>query len=132
MKVGNNFEKLGQSIEEAGLRHLKGLFLFQIERDNRIMTSVSPDEKILLYDRLFFVGLPETIMDLRTIKGLTLLEDKIFNPSNYDSEEVSTFEVVVSQNSPLVGKCVRESKFRTYYDAVIIAIHRSGERVREK
>ncbi len=132
MKVGHNFEKLGHSIEKAGLRHLKGLFLFQIEREKKILTSVSPEEKIRLDDRLFFVGLPETIMDLRNIKGLTLLEDKKFNPSNYDSEEVSTFEVVISHNSPLVGKCVRESKFRTYYDAVIIAIHRSGERVREK
>ncbi len=132
MKVGKDFEKLGMSIEEAGLRHLKGLFLFQIEREKRILTSVSPDEKINLNDRLFFVGLPETIMDLRTIKGLTLLKDRVFDPGNYDSEEVSTFEVVISSNSPLIGKCVRESKFRTYYDAVIIAIHRSGERIREK
>jgi len=132
MKVGNGFEKLGHSIEDAGLRHLKGLFLFQIEREDLIITSVPPDEKIRLGDRLFFVGLPETIMELRNIKGLTLLEDKKFDPSNYDSEEVSTFEVVISQDSPLVGKCVRESKFRTHYDAVIIAIHRSGERVREK
>lgn len=132
MKVGENFEKLGSSIEDAGLRHLKGLFLFQIERDKMLLTSVSPDEKIRLNDRLFFVGLPETIMDLRKIKGLTLLKDTVFDPSNYDSEEVSTFEVVISSNSPLVGKCVRESKFRTYYDAVIIAIHRSGDRIKEK
>ena len=132
MKVGSNFEKLGFSIEDAGLRHLKGLFLFQIERDKKLLTSVSPDENILLNDRLFFVGLPETIMDLRNIKGLTLLKDIVFDPSNYDSEEVSTFEVVISSNSPLVGKCVRESKFRTYYDAVIIAIHRSGDRIKEK
>ncbi|MCK5222752.1 MAG: SLC13 family permease, partial [Candidatus Aminicenantes bacterium] len=132
MKVGSNFEKLGRSIEDAGLRHLKGLFLFQIERDKKLLTSVSPDENILLNDRLFFVGLPETIMDLRKIKGLILLKDIVFDPSNYDSEEVSTFEVVISSNSPLVGKCVRESKFRTYYDAVIIAIHRSGDRIKEK
>ncbi len=132
MKVDENFEKLGYTIEDAGLRHLKGLFLFQIERNKIIYTSVSPDEKIYLNDRLFFVGLPETIMDLRKIKGLTLLKDIVFDPSNYDSEEVSTFEVVISSNSPLVGKCVRDSKFRTYYDAVIIAIHRSGERIKEK
>jgi len=132
MKVGNGFEKIGLSIEEAGLRHLKGLFLFQIEREKKILTSVSPDEKIYLNDRLFFVGMPETIMDLRKIKGLKLLADTVFDPSNYDSEEVSTFEVVISSNSPLIGKCVRESKFRTYYDAVIIAIHRSGDRIKEK
>lgn len=132
MKVGKGFEKIGLSIEEAGLRHLKGLFLFQIEREKKILTSVSPDEKIYLNDRLFFVGMPETIMDLRKIKGLKLLTDTVFDPSNYDSEEVSTFEVVISSNSPLIGKCVRESKFRTYYDAVIIAIHRSGDRIKEK
>ncbi|MEN8153683.1 MAG: SLC13 family permease [Acidobacteriota bacterium] len=132
LKVGALYDFIGKSIEEAGLRHLKGLFLFQIERGDILISSVSPGEKIELNDRLFFVGLPETIMDLQKIKGLTLIKDSDFDCKNYDSEEVSTFEVVISSDSPLVGKNIRESKFRTYYDAVIIAIHRSGERIKEK
>jgi di/tricarboxylate transporter len=39
---------------------------------------------------------------------------------------------VISPNSPLIGKKVRESQFRSHYNAVIIAMHRSGERIRQK
>ncbi len=132
MKVEEGYRHIGNSIEKAGLRHLKGLFLFQVERQGKLQTPVGPEEKIQLHDYLFFTGLPETIMDLQKTPGLSLLKDKTFDLKNFDSDDYGTFEVVVSRNSPLIGKNVRESKFRSSYDAVIIAIHRSGERIRQK
>lgn len=132
MKVEVNYPFIGKSIEEAGLRHLKGLFLFEIERQGHLLNSVGPDEKIQPHDRLFFTGLPETIMELQKTPGLSLIRDAVFDLKNYDSDDLRTFEVVVSSNSPLIGKNIRESNFRRSYDAVIIAIHRSGERIRQK
>jgi di/tricarboxylate transporter len=132
MKVNPDYQHIGKTIEEAGLRHLSGLFLFQIERNNDILTPVGREEKILLNDRLFFTGLPETIMELQRTTGLTLLKDTTLDLKHYDSDTLGSFEVVVSPNSPLIGKNVRESGFRSQYDAVIIAIHRSGERIRKK
>ena len=38
-------------------------------------------------------------------------------------------EVVVSQNSTLINKSVRDSNFRGKYDAAIIAVHRNGEKI---
>nr|NIM16678.1 SLC13 family permease [Candidatus Aminicenantes bacterium]NIM83433.1 SLC13 family permease [Candidatus Aminicenantes bacterium]NIN22808.1 SLC13 family permease [Candidatus Aminicenantes bacterium]NIN46542.1 SLC13 family permease [Candidatus Aminicenantes bacterium]NIN89447.1 SLC13 family permease [Candidatus Aminicenantes bacterium] len=48
LKVTESYHNLGKTIEEAGLRHLKGLFLFQIERGDRIITPAKPDEVIQL------------------------------------------------------------------------------------
>lgn len=132
MKVEEGYRYIGHSIEKASLRHLKGLFLFQIERNGELKTPASPDDKIQLHDYLFFTGLPETIMELRKIRGLSLLKEKIFDLKHFDSDDFGLFEAVVSINSPLIGKNVRESKFRSSYDAVIIAIHRSGQRIKEK
>ncbi len=132
MKVEEQYQHIGRSIEDAGLRHLRGLFLFQIEREGHFMTSVGPEEKIRVNDRLFFTGLPETIMELQRTPGLCLLKDVPFDLKNFDSDNLRTFEVVVSANSPLIGKNIRNSNFRSTYNAVIIAIHRSGERVKEK
>ena len=132
MKVQENYQYLNSTIMQAGLRHLKGLFLFQIERKNETIAPVTPDEEIQLGDRLFFTGLPETIIDLQKTKGLSLLEGATIDLKNYDSDYLKTFEVVVSHNSPLIGKNVRESQFRSQYNAVIIAIHRSGERIQRK
>jgi len=71
-------------------------------------------------------------MEIQRVPGLSLLKDAVFNLKNHDSDDVGTFEVVISSNSPLIGKNVRDSNFRSVYDAVIVAIHRSGERVRQK
>ena len=114
------------------MRHLKGLFLFQIERDGNIIAPAGPDEKIIEGDRLFFTGLPKTILELQRTPGLQLVKESSFDLKQYDSDKVRTFEAVVSPSSPLVGKNVRESNFRSKYGAVIIAIHRNGERIRKK
>ena len=132
MKVGDDFPGIRQTVEEAGLRHLRGLFLFQIERDGRSIAPVQPLERVYPGDRLFFTGLPETILELQKFRGLRTVEDATFDPATYDSDRHGVFEAVVSGSSPLVGQTVRESAFRDRYDAVILAIHRNGERIEEK
>ncbi len=132
LKVEPNYRHIGRTIEDAGLRHLKGLFLFQIERQGQVLAPVGPDEVVQLGDRLFFIGLPATIIELQRTPGLSLLKDTKFDLKNYDSDELKAFEVVVSPSSPLKGVNVRESNFRSRYQAVIIGIHRNGERIRKK
>jgi len=132
LKVESNYQHLRKTVEDAGLRHLKGLFLFQIERKKQIIAPISPDEKILLDDRLFFTGLPDTIIELQRTPGLTILKDTRFDLKNYDSDFLNTYEAVISPSSPLIGINVRESNFRSRYNAVIIAIHRNGERIQKK
>ncbi|RMF56933.1 MAG: SLC13 family permease [Calditrichaeota bacterium] len=132
LKVTPEYENVGKTIEGAGLRHLKGLFLFQIERDGNIIAPAGPDERIQVGDRLFFTGVPKTILELQKTPGLQLTKDSHFDLKQYDSSKIKTFECVISPGSPLVGKTVRESNFRGKYEAVIIAIHRHGERVQQK
>jgi len=132
LKVEANYQHIGKTIEAAGLRHLKGLFLFQIERRKTILAPVGPDEKIHLDDRLFFTGLPATIIELQKTQGLSIIRDTKFDLKNYDSDLLRTYEAVISPSSPLIGENVRESNFRSRYNAVIIAIHRNGERIRQK
>ncbi|TVM03170.1 MAG: SLC13 family permease [Candidatus Brocadia sp. WS118] len=132
LKVTEEYENVGKTIESAGLRHLQGLFLFQIERKGQIIAPAEPNEKIMLDDRLFFTGIPKTILELQKMPGLQLIPDSHFDLKQYDSAVINTFEAVVSPGSPLVGKTVRESDFRAKYEAVIIAIHRHGERIQKK
>jgi len=132
LKVIESYPHIGKSIEEAGLRHLKGLYLFEIERDDEIITPARPTEIIQLDDRLFFTGLPKTILDLQKTPGLQLLKDCTFDLKQYDSSQIRPFEAVVSVSSPLIGKKIRNSNFRETYNAVIIAIHRNGARINKK
>jgi len=132
LKVRDEYPFLDKSVADANLRHLKGLFLFQILRGEEELTPVVPEEKILSGDRLFFTGLPDTIYDLLQTPGLSVIEDREFDVKNLDSDRHTTFEAVLSNSSPLVGQSVRECNFRTKYDAVILGIHRNGHRVVKK
>jgi di/tricarboxylate transporter len=117
----------GQSIEEAGLRQLPGLFLVEIDRGGRILTPVGPEEVIETGDRLVFAGVISTIVELQRIRGLT--------PVSHEAEPLAAVpghrlvEAVVSASSPLVNQSIRDSNFRTVYDAAVIAVHRNGARV---
>lgn len=132
MKVSADYPMVNKTVEEAHLRHLQGLFLFQINRGNKIIAPVSHEEKIFVDDRLFFTGLPETIYEIQKTPGLITIKDSEFDIKNLDSDRLSTYEVVISNNSPLIGQTVRDSNFRAKYGAVILAIHRSGNRVNKK
>lgn len=132
LRVDRSYAHVGKTIEEAGLRHLTGLFLFQIERAGKILAPARPDDRIYEGDRLFFTGIPKTILELQKTPGLQLTKDSHFDLKQYDSDRIKTYEAVVSASSPLVGKNVRDSNFRTAYGAVIIAIHRNGSRIEKK
>jgi di/tricarboxylate transporter len=131
MVVGHESPIVGQTIEAAGLRHLPGLFLTSIERSSRQLHAVGPDEILEGGDRLAFAGILDSVKDLRKIRGLTAAADQT-EKLHGSAGSRTLVETVVSANSPLVGRSVRESKFRTRYNAAIIAVHRQGERLQQK
>jgi di/tricarboxylate transporter len=122
---------VGKTIEAAGLRHLPGLFLTQIERAGTVLSAVAPDQRIEANDRLAFVGVLESVVDLRKIRGLVPATDQVQKLASSGQPRMFV-EAVVSHNSPLVGRTVRKSQFRTRYNAAIIAVHRNGEHINAK
>lgn len=131
MLVEANGPLVGKSIEAAGLRHLPGLYLAEIDRDGRLLTAVPPHEVLRGDDRLMFVGMADSVVDLRKIRGLVPATNQVFKLDVARSDR-SLVEAVVSHRSPLVGKSVREGRFRGVYNAVIIAVARDGEQIKQK
>jgi len=121
----------GRSIEEAGLRHLDGLFLMEIDRGGRVIAAVSPTTGLEAGDRLVFVGVLDSVVELQKIRGLRPASDQVFSLDSPRSERVLV-EAVVSASCPLVGRTIRDGHFRSTYGAVVIAVARDGERVRMK
>lgn len=116
----------GQSIEKAGLRHLPGLYLVEIERDGESIPAVSPQQTLKGNDRLIFAGVVDSVVDLQKIRGLAPATDQVFKIDAPRSNR-ALVETVIAANCPLIGKTVREGRFRTVYDAAIIAVSRNGQ-----
>ncbi|HUQ70942.1 MAG TPA: SLC13 family permease [Planctomycetaceae bacterium] len=122
---------VNRTVEEAGLRHLPGLFLAEIERDGNIVPAVGPHERLQANDRLVFVGIIESVVDLRKMRGLRPATNQVFKLGAPDTQR-SLIEAVVSPRCPVVGKTIRDGRFRTKYNAAVIAVARSGERIQGK
>lgn len=120
---------IGKTIEEAGLRNLEGLYLSQIIRNEMVLLAVAPETILMEGDFLFFTGETKSITDLvKPESGLTLPNVGMLARKKY----TEVIEIVVSHNSTLINKTVRDANFRGKYDSAIIAIHRNGERLQGK
>lgn len=125
-EILSNSQIAGKTIEDAGLRNLKGLYIVEISRGNYRMSAVSPQEILEVGDVLVFAGDTNTVADMiNSGIGLSFAEIGQFAKRSY----TKVVEVVVSHNSTLVSKTVRQSGFRGQYDAAILAVHRNGEKI---
>ena len=128
LKVRPDSPMVGKTVEAAGLRHLPGLFLSRIERDDSSVIAVTPEETIRAGDVLAFVGALESVVDLQQFKGL----EPTGNAGMEYRPNLRLIEAVVSNESQFVGLTVRQSGIRTRYGAVIVAVHRFGQQLAGK
>jgi len=128
MLVQSNSPLIGRTIEQAGLRHLPGAFLAEIERAGSLLPAVGPAEVLRSEDRLVFIGVVDSVIDILRLRGLIPAPDQLFKLDEPRADR-RLVEVAVSESSPVIGRTVRDSRFRSRYDAVVIAVARNGERL---
>ena len=127
-RLQKNSELIGKTVRAGGLRNLKGVYLVEIVRGERIISPVNPEEVVEANDILIFAGNTDTIVDLSLSNiGIELPENVA--PQGKNLEVVET---VVSANSSIIGKSIKDSNFRERYDAAVVAIHRNGEKLSGK
>ncbi|WP_353979051.1 SLC13 family permease [Salinicola endophyticus] len=122
---------VGKSIAEAGLRNLQFGYLTDIQRGDELMAAVPPETKLQADDTLIFVGAPECARELREVRGLV--------PTNGNVQKLEIahhrrclVEAVISPDFTAIGQSVRESRFRSRFQAVILSISRHGRRLEGK
>jgi di/tricarboxylate transporter len=129
MRVADDCQFVGMHVEEAGLRHLHGLYLHEIVRGSDIIAPVQPDHVILAGDVLSFSGVVSTIVDLERLPGLIPVADPGYEHQLSVQREHMLTEAVVSPTAPIIGRSIVESNFRALYNAAVVAVHRGGTRL---
>lgn len=144
----------GKTLAAAGLRGLPGLFLTAVQagcstgaaaarRERKeegeeekeaaaeAMAAPGPDYVLKGGDVLWFAGDAAGVHSLRRIPGLAPQTTQVDKLHMHKSDR-RLVQAVIAVRSPLIGQTVRDSHFRTRYDAVIIAVQRSGGRIQAK
>lgn len=119
---------VGKSIVEAGLRNLAHSYLVEIERRGRVIAAVAPETQLEVDDVLYFVGAPDCARELRAIRGLTPASGNPHKLAVHHHERCLV-EVVLGADFPSLGQTIREARFRSNFQAVILSVSRQGRRM---
>src|SRR5690554_1634719 len=125
-KLAEDSPLVGKTVEDAGLRHLDELFLAEIIRKAEILRPVARYDVLQAGDKLVFSGNVGKVMALKQFPGLSLFAEE----QGLETHKLT--EVIVKEDSVLVGKTLKSTGFRARFDAAVVAIRREGERVTGK
>ena len=117
---------IGKTIAENRLRDLDALFLVEIVRDEHLISPVAPTEFIEAGDKLIFSGDITQVNALDAFDGLRLfaVEEGLLREN--------MMEVIVMPNASIEGKTIKESGFRSLFDAAVVGMRRGGKRLSGK
>jgi di/tricarboxylate transporter len=119
-------ELIGKSIAQNKLRDLEDLFLVEVVRGVHVISPVSPSEYIEAGDKLIFSGDIKQLNTLDAFHGMQL-----FAVEQGLLRENMT-EVIVMPNAAIEGKTLKESGFRSLFDAAVVGMRRGGKRLSGK
>jgi di/tricarboxylate transporter len=123
MVVDENSQLIGGTITENGLRDLGDLFLVELVRAGRLLTPVTPDERLAAGDRLIFSGDVSRVGMLERFHGLrSFAVDEGLLGANLT-------EVILRPGATILGKTIKECDFRSRFDAAVVGLRRDGERL---
>tara|TARA_R110002049_G_scaffold4601_5_gene32245 strand:+ start:343881 stop:345665 length:1785 start_codon:yes stop_codon:yes gene_type:complete len=131
MQVEPHGPLVGKTIEDAGLRSLSGLYLAEIQREDGVIAAAKPNERLRADDALILVGALDTVVDLRKIRGLTSPDDQA-RKLRIPAWRRTLVEAVVSSRCSLLGKTIREGRFRSHFNAAVVAVARGGRKLSGK
>ncbi|MBG6084260.1 SLC13 family permease [Zhihengliuella flava] len=126
--VDANGPLVGKTIAAAGLRQLTHGYLAEIEREDQLMTAVSPQTVLRGGDALIFIGAPDCAQELRRIDGLTPADGHV-QELNIRHSSRRLIEAIIGTDFSALGQSIRAAKFRTRYNAVVLAVSRHGKRL---
>ncbi len=119
---------IGQIIERRKSEKLKDFVVSSIHRKGVTIKTGKEKYKIEEGDHLLLAGKSDTVEALQDIKGLEL--SCLTNvDADFRNKALRQIEVVISPRFPGIGKTIGEYDFLSHYNAIVMAVHRSGARI---
>ncbi len=119
---------VNKTVAQAGLRNLNFGYLAEIERQGNLLSGIEPGQVLDAGDRLYFIGAPECASELRRIHGLKPASGSV-HKLELANHQRCLVEVVIGPDFPALGQTIKQSLFRTRFNAVILSVSRGGRRV---
>ncbi len=121
---------LGQKVFESDLAKLE----FQILAVIRNHQKMIPDRNMRVEsgDVLLVKARAEELMKVKQTAGIEIKPELKLDDPSLQSEDIKIAEVLVSPNSDLIGRTLKEANFRQKYGLTALALYRQGHSLRDK
>ncbi|MDX5480450.1 MAG: cation:proton antiporter [Hymenobacteraceae bacterium] len=125
-EVAPNSVAVGKSLAELQIREKYGINVAVIEREEHTIMAPTRNERVFPGDRVYVFGTDEQVEALRQF-----IETETVPATNGEAgkEEVGLQKLVVSADSALLHKTVRQSGVREKTKGLIVGIEKNGERI---
>ncbi|MDX1283798.1 MAG: SLC13 family permease [Draconibacterium sp.] len=127
VSIPENSNLIGLEIKNGRLRELKNLIIQCINRDGNTIETKKGSFKILANDKLLVAGKSDRLNYILANENLKLSGMDLIKDVPKDS--LKQYEAVLAPRFPGVGKTIPAFNFYEHYHAVVLAIHRNGERI---
>jgi di/tricarboxylate transporter len=130
LRIPSDSALVDHTLAESRLGDAYGLTVVGISRDGETKLMPSPDTSLAPNDMLLVKGTPEELAVLRGLQNLRIESQALPDLSALETEKASLSEIILSPQSRLVGKTLREIQFRDKYGLTVLAIWRGGQAYR--
>lgn len=117
---------VGKSLADLQVRGKYGVNVAVIERGERTIVAPTRNEFIFPGDRLYVFGTDEQI---EAFRNFIEKESYAQADQNMEKEEIKLQNLIVSGDSPLLYKSIRQSGVREKTNGLIVGMERNGERM---
>ncbi|MCB0193436.1 MAG: SLC13 family permease [Anaerolineae bacterium] len=125
VRVSFNSPLAGKTVEQAGLRALGEAYLVHVFRNERFIPS-APDFRLRECDVLTFRGSLSMMEKLLKRPGFERTVDGV---EARGQMTLPLFEAVVAPSSLLVGRTLREVRFREHFHGIVLGIQRRDTQI---
>lgn len=120
----------GKTLAESRFGDALDLLVLGIVRNGIIRLMPESEEVLQAGDRLLVQGKREALETLRGLQSLEIEQNTHMGLDDLASERVGLMEAVLSPHTALVGKNLRQLRFREKYGLTVMAIWREGQAYR--
>jgi di/tricarboxylate transporter len=130
--VLRNSPLIGQKLGEVRTKKLRSGTILGVTRQHEPLDP--PFDQIVLRDgdRIILNIAMSGVRDVQTIRGLALVPEAELGVEEIGIEETTLVEAIVSNNSPLLGKTLKELDFAERHGVLVLAVHRQGMNLRDR
>jgi di/tricarboxylate transporter len=130
VSISSNSSLVGEIISHRKHPELDNFLVSSIHRGGKIIKTSKSEYLIEAGDRLTLAGKSDDLTDLLQISAIEV-DCMKKAPEDFQKNDLRQVEVVLSPRFPGIGYSIKEFDFLSHYGAIVMAVHRNGQRLSE-